>query len=68
MVNLMTVELSAQVYHKEVYLALCFSYSLPACGKCTLANLLENYYKECSIDYNCPKCNRGGKQLHKIFI
>ena len=33
------------------------SLSLPASGKFTLANLLE----ECSIDYNCPKCNIGGK-------
>ena len=44
------------------------SISLPASGKCTLANLLENYYKECSIDCNCPKCNKGGKGLRRIFI
>ena len=44
------------------------SLSLPASGKCTLANLLENYYKECSIDYNCPKCNKGGKCVCRIFI
>ena len=44
------------------------SLSLPASGKCTLANLLENYYKECSIDYNCPKCNKGGKCVRRIFI
>ena len=43
------------------------SLSLPASGKCTLANLLENYYKECSIDYNCPKCNKGGKCVHRIL-
>ena len=44
------------------------SLSLPASGKCTLTNLLENYYKECSIDYNCPKCNKGGTCVHRIFI
>ena len=33
-----------------------------------LANLLENYYKECSIDYSCPKCNKGGKCVRRIFI
>ena len=44
------------------------SLSLPASRKCTLANLLENYYKECSIDYNCPKCNKGGKCVCRIFI
>ena len=42
--------------------------SLPASGKCTLANLFENYYKECNIDYNCPKCNKGGKSVRRIFI
>ena len=44
------------------------SLSLPTSGKCTLANLLENYYKECSIDYNCPGCNKGGKCVCRIFI
>ena len=44
------------------------SLSLPASGKCTLANLLENYYKECSIDYNCLKCNKGGKCFSRTFI
>ena len=44
------------------------SLSVPASGKCTLANLLENYYKECSIDYNCPKCNIGGKCVCRISI
>ena len=44
------------------------SLSLPASGKCTLANLLENYHKECSIDYNCRKCNKGGKCVRRIFI
>ena len=43
------------------------SLSLPASGRCTLANLLENY-NECSIDYNCPKCNKGGKCVRRIFI
>ena len=44
------------------------SLSLPASGKCTLANLLENCYKERSIDYNCPKCNKDGKCVRRIFI
>ena len=39
-----------------------------ASGKCTLANLLEYYHKECSIDCNCPKCNKGGKCVRRIFI
>ena len=50
-------------HHKSMTLEpfTILSLSLPASGECTLANLLENYYKECSIDYNCPKCNKGGK-------
>ena len=44
------------------------SLSLPASRKCTPANLLMNYYKECSIDYNCPKRNKGGKCVCRIFI
>ena len=57
-------------HHKSITLEpfTILSLSLPASGKCTLANLLENYYKECSIDYNCPKCNKGGKGLRRIFI
>ena len=43
------------------------SLSLPASRKCTLANFLENYCKESSIDYNCPKCNKGGKCVCRIF-
>ena len=50
-------------HHKSMTLEpfIILSLFLPASEKCTLANLLENYYKECSIDYNCPKCNKGGK-------
>ena len=44
------------------------SLSLPASGKCTLANLLKNYYKVCNIDYYCPKHNKGGKCVCRIFI
>ena len=57
-------------HHKSITLEpfTILSLSLPASGKCTLVNLLENYYKESSIDYNCPKCNKGGKCLHRIFI
>ena len=56
--------------HKSITLEpfTILSLSLPASGKCTLANLLENYYKECSIDYNCPKCTKGGKCVCRIFI
>ena len=35
---------------------------------CTLADLLDNCYKEYSINYNCPKCNKGGKCMSRIFI
>ena len=57
-------------HHKSITLEplTILSLSLPASRKCTLANLLENYYKECSIDYNCPKCNKGGKCVCRIFI
>ena len=57
-------------HHKSMTLEpfTMLSLSLPASRKCTLANLLENYYKECSIDYNCPKCNIGGKCVRRIFI
>ena len=44
------------------------SLSLPASRKCTLADLLENCYKECIIDYTCPKCNKGGTCLRRIVI
>ena len=44
------------------------SLSLPVSRKCTLANLLENYYKESSINYNCSKCNKGEKCVRRIFI
>ena len=56
--------------HKSITLEpfIILSLSLLASLKCTLANLLENYYKECSIDYNCPKCNKGGKCVRRIFI
>ena len=50
----------------ELFIILCLS--LPASRKCALTNLLENCYKECSIDCNCPKSNKGGKCVHKIFI
>ena len=57
-------------HHKSMTLEpfTILSLSLPASGKCTLANLLKNYYKECNIDYNCPKCNKGGKCVRRIFI
>ena len=57
-------------HHKSMTLEpfTILSLSLPASGKCTLAKLLENYYKEISIDHNCPKCNEGGKCLCRIFI
>ena len=57
-------------HHKSMTLELftILSLSLPASGKCTLANLLENNYKKSSIDYNCPKCNKGGKCVRRIFI
>ena len=57
-------------HHKSITLEpfTILSLSLPASGKCTLADLLKNCYKECCIDYNCPKCNRGGKCLRRIFI
>ena len=56
-------------HHKSMTLEpfTILSLSLPASGKCTLANLLEKY-KECSIDYNYPKCNKGGKCVCRIFI
>ena len=57
-------------HHKSITLEpfIILSLSLPASGQCTLANLLKNYYKECSIDYNCPKRNKGGKCVRRIFI
>ena len=57
-------------HHKSITLEpfTIFSLSLPASGKCTLANLFENYYKEYGIDYDCPKCNKGGKCLRRIVI
>ena len=57
-------------HHKSMTLKpfTILSLSLPISWKCTQANLLENYYKECSIDYNCPKCNKGGKCVCRIFI
>ena len=57
-------------HHKSMTLEpfTILSLSPPASGKCTLANLLENYYKESSIDYNCPKRNKGGKCVLRIFI
>ena len=57
-------------HHKSITLEPfnILSLSLTASGKCTLANLLENYYKECSIDYNFPKCNKDGKSVCRIFI
>ena len=57
-------------HHKSMTLEpfTILSLSPRASGKCTLANLLENYYKECSIDYDCPKCNKGGKCVSRISI
>ena len=57
-------------HHKSMTLEpfIILALSLPASGKCTLVNLVENYYKECSIDYDCPKCNKGGKCVCRIFI
>ena len=44
------------------------SLSLPATGNCTLAVLLQAYYEVCCIDYNCSRCNRGGKSSRKTTI
>ena len=44
------------------------SLSLPHSGGCTLGNLIQKYYKSCSIDYLCPSCRKEGKSIMQTFI
>ena len=44
------------------------SLSIPDNGKCTLASLLTNFIKECTIDYRCPVCKKCGFSTRKTTI
>ena len=35
------------------------SLSIPTSGECTLTNLMENSFRDCSIEYRCPVCNKN---------
>ena len=44
------------------------SLSLPSSGGCTLADLLQHYYEDSSVDYRCPECGVSGKNTQKSEI
>ena len=44
------------------------SLSLPANENCTLEQLLQNYFRACSIDYTCQGCGREGTSSMKRSI
>ena len=57
-------------HHKSMTLEpfTILSLSLPASRKCTLANVLENYYKQCSIDYMIVPSATKVESVSRIFF
>ena len=37
-------------------------------GRASLTNMLNSYYKDCSIDYRCPACKKSGSSTRSIGI
>ena len=44
------------------------SLSIPSSGKCTLTNLIEKFFRNCSIEYCCPVCAKNGPSIRRTLI